>query len=384
MIKDVAAGWSGLRAPCNEGASPSSMAAAMPKVCGIVLAGVHAWGDCILEQVVCRPLLPIAARPLIWHTLDWLYAGGVPGAVLCANSDTAALRRTLGTDAELGIALDYFEDVMPRGPAGCVRDAALGADADLFLVTEGTIVPSIDLTALLRAHLESDAAVTVVVSGSGVGEDHRRGGQEPLGVYVFSRSVLERIPATGYQDIKETLIPSLHRAGERIVTYVPHEGLAPRVTDAASYLQVNMYSLERMFAEGSAPPGYVRIGDAWVAPSAQVDPLARFVGPVLVGPRSTIGRGALIVGPTTIGADCSIGPRAVVSRAAVWNHCRIGFGAIVDQCVLTDGGQVDEELVVRETVCVPKRRNDRKLLDRAALCSRLVTRAHPPYRSPGA
>ena len=34
-------------------------------VLGIVLAGVHAWGDCPLEQVVCPPLLPIMSETSI-------------------------------------------------------------------------------------------------------------------------------------------------------------------------------------------------------------------------------------------------------------------------------------------------------------------------------
>jgi hypothetical protein len=35
------------------------------RVEGIVLAGVHQWGDCPLEQAVPRPLVPIGHSPLI-------------------------------------------------------------------------------------------------------------------------------------------------------------------------------------------------------------------------------------------------------------------------------------------------------------------------------
>jgi len=37
----------------------------------------------------------------------------------------------------------------------------------------------------------------------------------PAGVYVFERRALEHVASTGFQDIKENLIPRLHRAGER-------------------------------------------------------------------------------------------------------------------------------------------------------------------------
>ena len=105
-----------------------------PNVRGVVLAGVHAWGDCVLEQTACRPMLPVAARPLLWHALTWVRRGGVLEASICGNSDTALFRRTFGTGEALGISLEYSEDVMPRGPAGCVRDAAHDTGADAIVV----------------------------------------------------------------------------------------------------------------------------------------------------------------------------------------------------------------------------------------------------------
>ena len=46
---------------------------------GIILAGMHSWGDAALESTVCRPLLPVACRPLIWHVARWLRRGGLDG-----------------------------------------------------------------------------------------------------------------------------------------------------------------------------------------------------------------------------------------------------------------------------------------------------------------
>jgi NDP-sugar pyrophosphorylase family protein len=104
---------------------------------------------------------------------------------------------------------------MPRGPAGSARDAAVQTDADNFIVAEGTIFPRFDLTTVLRTHAGSKAAATVVVAEATGAPSHN--GEEPLGVYVLSREALEQVPPSGYQDIKEALLPSLHRLGVRIV-----------------------------------------------------------------------------------------------------------------------------------------------------------------------
>ena len=60
-----------------------TMRGAGAKYRGIVLAGVHAWGDCVLERAVCRPLLPVADRPLVAHALDWVRSAGVAEATVC-------------------------------------------------------------------------------------------------------------------------------------------------------------------------------------------------------------------------------------------------------------------------------------------------------------
>ena len=198
----------------DDGAAPE-----LSGVRGIVLAGVHAWNRDVLERVVARPLLPVAARPLIWHVLQWLRGGGVVQASICGNSDTTVLLRRLGDGAAWGMSLEYYEDIMPRGPAGCARDASAGCGASAFVVVEGTIMPRVDLAGLLGAHEESKAALTVVVGGSGQRDGCVAGDGQPTGIYVFSPRVLEEVPALGYQDIKEALIPRLYKSGELVATY---------------------------------------------------------------------------------------------------------------------------------------------------------------------
>jgi mannose-1-phosphate guanylyltransferase len=338
---------------------------------GIVLAGVHAWGGCALEQLVARPLLPVAARPLIWHILSWIRRSGVVETTVCGNSDTIVLRRTLGNGSALDLSLGYCEDLMPRGPAGCARDAALETDAGTFLVVDGTVLPCIDSAALLDAHTEGRAAVTMVVSPAESTGGRSGEAQEPIGIYLFSRAALEEVPSKGYQDIKETLISNLYGAGKRVVTHVVARDSCRRVTDAASYFSVNTWALELMAAHSEAPEGYGLVNGAWLHSSARVHPAARLVGPVLVGAASEIEAGVIIVGPSTIGSQCSIGRQALVSRSAVWDRCCVGRGAIVDHSILTDDAHVDATTVVRQTLSVSPRRSYRALFNRLASYCRL-------------
>lgn len=332
---------------------------AMAGVVGIILAGTQPWGACALERIVPRGLAPIANRPLLTHILGWLAGSGVGSVSICGNSYTRVMRRSLGRGAAsshvpVGLGIEYYEDLAPRGPAGCVRDAGLGSGCETLVVVDGSLMPQIDLRDLVAGHARTGAALTVVVSGDRQTGGGGTEGRPPMGIYVFSRQVLDHISPTGYQDIKETLIPNLYRAG---LPVMPHPVVCPvpRVTSVASYIAVNAWALKTLSKrsggfEGYRFEGYRINGETGVHLSASVDPTARLIGPVLIGERSRVGRGATIVGPTSIGTDCRIDDGAVICRTAIWDECTVESGSVLDRCILTSRSSVGGESAYRYVV----------------------------------
>lgn len=317
----------------------------------VVLAGVHSWGCSELERVVPRLMMPVVGRPLVGHCLAWLRDGGISRVGICANSDTPVLRRWLRAGSELRLEVDYYEDVMPRGPAGCMCDAMAFDDAEHFLVVDGTLVPRLDLARIVSFHLESGSALTVVAEPSGVSEKGERR-LAPVGVYVCARRVLEHIPERGYQDIKESLIPKLRSAGERVTACVVEAGSAPRVNSLASYLAVSKWELTRLVSREVCSADYVVRGQAWIHRSARVATSARFVGPVLVEAGSGVDEGAIVVGPTVVGPGCRLETGATVCRSVLWSDCLVEQGARLDHCVLADGAVVAAGADVRNRACL--------------------------------
>jgi len=215
--------------------------------------------------------------------------------------------------------LSYYKDSTPRGEAGCARDAGLDAGSDTLVIVDGTAIPTVDLAALLAAHLASGAVMTAVV--------HREemAAPTPGGVYVVERRALGQVPENGFQDIKENLIPRLYRAGARVAAH-ESDACCPHVFNAQTYLAVSQWMLQRI---ADAEVG----GDGLVDPTASVEPGVRFVGPVQIGAGAHIAAGATVVGPTTIGPDCVVGRNALVARSVLWSRCTVGEGAVVHGCV---------------------------------------------------
>lgn len=328
---------------------------------GIVLAGTYPWANSAFDRLSLRALVPVAHRPLISFALSWLQDGGLRNVVVCGNRNCrgleAPVRRQFGQELDI----NYLEDPMPRGAAGCVRDAALQGDSQTFVVTDSTAIPNVNLTQLLETHRDSGAVATVVVHPEtiGAGESTLR---VPTGVYVFDRRVLEPIARQGFVDIKEHLIPRLVRQRERVATFVA-TGAAPRVLDANTYLAVNDYATQTLTVQGQSIAGrsiasdaFIRWGDALIHQEATIASDVVLAGPVLIGPGANLRSGAVVIGPSSIGCDVTIDEGALVSRSAVWRRAHIQAGAVVDRSILADDAVVMRDRQEHGSVVVSGRK----------------------------
>jgi len=316
---------------------------------GIILAGVHQWRPSIFEGWIPRTLIPIANRPLVDYGLDWFSRGGLQRVEICANSDTHALRSNFDRKPlTQAVKIDFYEDVFPRGPAGCIADALKHAAYDDVVVLDGTVIPTeIDIDAFIEAHQKSGAALTVAVADAARADEaangngqHKTAGCVPTGIYVFNRAAIERIPAKGYEDIKEMLIPRLHQAGLDVGMY-PLPSAPIRVSNANACFVATRYALRQMYEQCVPPTGYRFIHGALVHDSAEIAENARLEGPCLIGPYARIEAGATLIGPTTIGERAHIGVDAIVCRSLLWEGAQVGSEAFIDRCILTHGAEID-------------------------------------------
>lgn len=296
---------------------------------GIIIGGALAWHANSLDAISSRVLLPIANRPLIDHILERLAAAGVRRAALCVTEFDASVIEHLRAVDSSQLEIHVLVDRSPRGSAGCARDAAELLAADHYFVVEGSVVPRVDLNALIADHLERRAAASIVVTsgGAAAGEYAR----EPVGIHVVSREALMRTPAIGYQDLKETVLPRMRQAGSRVVVYETAE-LCPRVHDLDSYLLAQDVVLADLRHAGvGAATGN---GNGRLAYGERRWPAGVVTsGEVLVSENATVADGVTLIGPCVIGHGSVIHENAIVAGSVVWNNCQIGRSAVLRECV---------------------------------------------------
>ena len=119
---------------------------------GIILAGGSGSRLYPLTKGVCKQLLPVYDKPMIFYPLSVLMLAGIRETlVISTPQDVPLLERFLGDGKDFGISLSYAEQPSPDGPAQAflIGDNFL-AGASAALILGDNLIFGQDLTRILR------------------------------------------------------------------------------------------------------------------------------------------------------------------------------------------------------------------------------------------
>ncbi len=190
----------------------------------IVLAGGRGRRMAPYTSVLPKPLLPIGEVPILEVLLRQLSRAGITNIHLAVGYLSQLIQSYFGDGTQLGVTIHYYREPEPLGTAGPVRFVAENWKAsepmpECFLVMNGDLLMDVDFGALVDRH--QPGSLTILVARKEVHIDLgvlEIDGQERVcdyiekpvhdfrvstGVYVFSRNVVDQIPAQVAYDLPD-------------------------------------------------------------------------------------------------------------------------------------------------------------------------------------
>ncbi|MGH7786846.1 MAG: nucleotidyltransferase family protein [Candidatus Binatia bacterium] len=209
--------------------------ASLRDVDAVVLAGGRGTRLAPYTFSIPKPLVRLGEVPIIEILLQQLASSGVRRVHVALGHLADLIEAHLGQTARPSpLELRYSREDTPLGTAGPLR--LIRDLSDPFLLLNGDVLTTLSFRALLDEHLRRGCLATVAITRReaelryGVvelGPDARIVGyrEKPLtpvhvamGIGVFQRRIVDRIPAGGKFDVPD-LLQTLIAAGEPIAAY---------------------------------------------------------------------------------------------------------------------------------------------------------------------
>ena len=200
----------------------------------VVLAGGKGTRLLPYTQILPKPLMPIGDMPILEVMLKQMKRAGVTDVVLTVGHLANLLRTFFMDGQQWDMNISYSYEAEPLGTAGPL---SLIEDLDsTFLVTNGDVLTTLDLKALIDFHKSQGGIATIAVHQRQVKIDlgvvqwdgnNRISGyiEKPtydytvsMGIYVFEPAVMKYIPFNLYLDFPD-LVLKLIAAGEKVTGY---------------------------------------------------------------------------------------------------------------------------------------------------------------------
>ena len=138
----------------------------MSETKGIILAGGKATRLYPITKGVCKQLLPVYDKPMIYYPLSVLMLAGIRDILIITTpQDTESFKRCLGDGSELGIRIEYAVQPKPNGLAEAllIGEKFIGSD-HVCLILGDNIFYGHDFQVMLQNAMHAGGATVFAYS----------------------------------------------------------------------------------------------------------------------------------------------------------------------------------------------------------------------------
>ena len=308
-----------------------------------------------------KHLLPVAGKPLIFHTLEHLRKAGIKEVLLIRGYYADKLREGIDSQDWSPMTISYITQEERKGTAHAAMYAREFAGDDDILLMNGDIVVGPDtFEGLIKQHNENDAcdltlsvlpikdptAYGIVVVKDGKAKDliekptkdQQTSNLVNAGIYAASPVLWEAIEKTesssrGEYEITDSIRMLIEKSTVEAFT-IPSWWLD--IGKPWDLLEANKLILNEIYPriEGVIEEGATIKGTAIVEPTATIRSGAYIQGPVYIGEESIVGPNCYIRAHTTLCKKVKIGNAVEIKNSIIMDNTNIGHLSYVGDSII--------------------------------------------------
>ena len=322
-----------------------------------------------------KPLIPIAGKPLLQHTIEDLRDNDITEILLIVGYRKDQIIEYFGNGQEFGLSIQYKEQKEFLGTGHATQLAKDFAGSEPFMLIYGDLFMDKEIySSVLESFSQDDysgiIAAKKVIDPEKWGilqtdenqdlikiiekpEDDRFGTLANAGVYIFSSSIFEGIQNTEKSPRGE------YELTDSIQYCIDHQNKI-HITNISGYfwsdvghpwqlLDATKHEIEKIPGD---PVTKHTLPEANIINNGGI--IEKFVtihGPVVIGKGTILKSGTYIEGPVIIGENCQIGPNSYLRPyTSIGDNCKIGNGSEIKASIIMNHSAVPHLSYVGDSI----------------------------------
>ncbi|WP_139489909.1 sugar phosphate nucleotidyltransferase [Brevibacillus dissolubilis] len=313
-----------------------------------------------------KPMVPLLNRPCMEYIVELLKKHGITEIAVTIQYLPEVIKSYFGDGSRFGVHIEYFEENVPLGTAGSVKNCEEFLD-ERFIVISGDALTDFDLTKAIQFHEQKEALATLVLTQVenplefGVVMTDAAGSitrflEKPSWSEVFSDTVNTGIyilepEIFGYMkpgvelDFSKDLFPFFLQNNKPMYGYAA-EGYWSDIGSMEVYRQAQFDMLDGMVnveikAQEVAPRIFMEQG-------VRIDSSVRIEGPAYIGEKSHLQSGVAVGAYSIIGNSATICTGTKLSQAIMWENAYLAKKVEMNGSTLCRNVTVGESAIIGE------------------------------------
>jgi len=312
-------------------------------------------------------MLPLINRPFMENFVLWIRSHKIKDIIFSTGYLPEIFKSYFGDGSRFGMNFTYVQEKEPLDTCGGVKNVEKYLDGNSFMVFNGDILSSIDLTEMIAFHKKKRADITISLTSV---EDSASYGLVPVdkegkviqflekpkhgetitdlinaGIYIIEPDIMELVPKGKRYSFERDLFPDVLDRGCKVFGYVSDEYWL----DVGTPQKYLMAHRDVLYKKISFKFPYKEVMEnIYIGKDTKYSKNNFVSGPVVIGEGTRIENSVRIMPLTVVGDNCHISGGTEISESIIFNSCKIGEECLIKRAIISNNVKIDDDVIIED------------------------------------